>query len=179
MDAMRLPAAVTSLEQVADYVRTLAQQGNLQQDACYRLRLAADEIVSNIIMHGYAETPGEIQLSGGVTDEQVWLRIADNSPRFDPHTVRCDPPPATLPAAERKLGGLGIFLAFNAVDNFDYEFKDGLNINTLRMLRTHVGQVQLNGIQRRRYRVSARGSPGATGQFVQEPRLDHPDLQHG
>jgi serine/threonine-protein kinase RsbW len=142
MDAMRLPASTTSLEQVAEYVRTIARLGNLQQDACYRLRLAADELVSNIIMHGYEEGPGEIELSGGVTDEEVWLRIADGSPQFDPHTVHREPPPATLPAAERKLGGLGIFLAFSAVDNFEYEFKDGLNINTLRMLRTRVGQVR-------------------------------------
>jgi serine/threonine-protein kinase RsbW len=142
MDPIRLPASVTSLEQVSDYVRKLARLGNLQADACYRLRLAVDEIVSNIIMHGYKGGPGEIEVSGGVTDEQVWLRIADDSPEFDPNSVRREPPPATLPATERKLGGLGIFLAFNAVDNFEYKFKDGLNINTFMMLRSRVGQVR-------------------------------------
>lgn len=140
MNAIRLPASVASLDRAAEYVRTLGRLGDLPQDVCYRLRLATDEIVSNIIMHGFREGPGEIQLSGGVTDTQVWLRIADGSPPFDPRTINREPPPAATPPAARRPGGLGIFLAFSAVDNFEYEFKDGLNINTLTMLRTRVGR---------------------------------------
>jgi len=142
MDAIRLPASVDSLGQIADFVRTLAQLGNLPHDASYKLRLAADEIVSNIIMHGFKGDIGDIQVNGGVTEDQVWLRIADDAPQFDPHSVNSEPPPATLAPEQRKLGGVGIFLVFDAVDNFEYEFKDGFNINTLRMLRTHREQVQ-------------------------------------
>ncbi|HZR52754.1 MAG TPA: ATP-binding protein [Streptosporangiaceae bacterium] len=140
MNPIRVPASVNSLGQVADYVRKLGQLGNLRDDASYRLHLAADEIVTNIIMHGFREGPGEIEIRGGVTDAQVWLRIVDDAPPFDPRTINHEPRPATIPPAERKLGGLGIFLAFTAVDDFEYESKDGLNINTLKMLRFRVGR---------------------------------------
>jgi serine/threonine-protein kinase RsbW len=138
MEAITVPASLASLEQVACYVRTLAQQGNLSESAGYKLRLAVDEIVTNIIEHGYGEARGEIRVSGGLERDYVWLQVADRAPRFDPRTVQSGPQSNT-PVMERRLGGLGLFLALQAVDGFSYEFENGTNINTLTMSSERYG----------------------------------------
>lgn len=130
MDAITVPAALVSLERVAGFVRALARRGNLTENAAYRLRLATDEIVTNIILHGYKESGGEIRVRGGVGGGEVWLRVADTAPPFDPRTVRAEPCPDT-PVQDLKPGGLGLYLTRQAVDRFTYEFADGSNINTL------------------------------------------------
>lgn len=138
MDAITVPASLASLEEVAGYVRALAEQGNLPARAAYNLRLAVDEIVTNIIMHGYREGPGEIRISGGLKRDHVWLQVADQAPPFDPRTVDSGPQPNT-PPMEMQLGGLGLFLALKAVDGFSYEFANGTNINTLTMSSASYG----------------------------------------
>jgi serine/threonine-protein kinase RsbW len=130
MDAISLPASLDSLEQVASYVRALAGQGHLPAEAEYRLRLAAEEIVTNLVMHGYGERPGEIQLSGDVDEGRVWLRVVDDAPRFDPRTVHLGPQ-GGVPVQQMRLGGLGLYLTREAVDGFSYEFAGGRNVNTL------------------------------------------------
>ncbi|MGH3170113.1 MAG: ATP-binding protein [Trebonia sp.] len=130
MDAITLPASLVSLERVAGYVCALARQANLPENAAYRLRLATDEIVSNIILHGYKGNAGEIQVRGGVEEDQVWLRVADQAPPFDPRTVRNEPCP-DAPVKDIRPGGLGLYLTRLAVDRFTYEFADGSNVNTI------------------------------------------------
>lgn len=61
------------------------------------------------------------------------------SPPFSPSsTPACrttplekEDPDTTLSAADRKIGGLGIFLVKKSMDDMRYEFKDGKNILTL------------------------------------------------
>lgn len=138
MEAITVTASLASLERVACYVRSLARQGNLTASAEYKLRLAVDEIVTNIIMHGYRDGPGEICVSGGVENDHVWLRVADQAPPFDPRTVHSGPQLDT-PLMEMRLGGLGVFLALKAVDGFSYEFANGKNINTFTISNASYG----------------------------------------
>src|SRR5438034_11221624 len=87
MNGIYVRASLASLDRVSKYVLLVGERGNLSANAAYRLRLAADEIVSNIIMHGYKEPSGEIGISGGMDRQQVWVRIVDTAPRFDPRTA--------------------------------------------------------------------------------------------
>ena len=140
MDAIRIPAAYTSLERVAAFVAGLAAQAGLPASAAYRLRLATDEIVSNIIMHGYGEGPGEIEVCGDVTCDYVWLRVDDRAPPFDPRALTHQPRPAISVPGAAKPGGFGLYLVRQAVDEFSYEFAHGTNRNTLRISRNHSGR---------------------------------------
>jgi serine/threonine-protein kinase RsbW len=130
MEPITLPASLLSLDQVTRYVSSLAEQGGLTLDASYRLRLATEEIITNVIVHGYNAGPGTISVLGGVDSGRVWVRVADQAPRFDPRTVPSGPQPGS-PVQRMRLGGLGIYLARKAVDEFCYEFADGSNVSTL------------------------------------------------
>jgi anti-sigma regulatory factor (Ser/Thr protein kinase) len=120
--------------QLAAFVAGLAAQAELAPVRAYRLRLAADEIVTNIAVHGYHGRPEPVELSGAVETDRVWLRIEDEGPPFDPRTH--DPRPrleaGSVHTAE---GGFGLFLALSGVDDFDYDRLGGKNRNTLIMHR--------------------------------------------
>ncbi|MFC8914618.1 ATP-binding protein [Streptomyces sp. WAC05374] len=134
-EALRIPARLACLDRVAEFVLGLGARAALPESSVYRLRLAADELATNIVMHGYRGAAGEISVDGGIDPDQVWVRFEDDAPAFDPRQGM-RPPALDVPLAERQIGGLGVFLAFTAVDSFEYELVAGRNVSTLVMRRT-------------------------------------------
>ncbi|MEV8630497.1 ATP-binding protein [Streptosporangium sp. NPDC051023] len=130
----RISASLESLDQVAGYVLTLAERAGLVPTLKDRLRLAADELATNIVLHGYGEAGGEFVIEGGVDDDCVWIRFEDDARPFDPRAGFRYPEHET-PLAQRRIGGLGVYLALTALDGFDYRRVAGRNISTLRILR--------------------------------------------
>jgi serine/threonine-protein kinase RsbW len=135
VNTIRVSAALASLEDVARYVLDLAQRAGMSPDASYRLRLAADELATNVVMHGYRQSEGELRLAGGMDDETVWIRLEDDAPPFDPRDGRLSLD-TEAPLTERPVGGLGIHLALSALDDFDHTYADGHNTSTL-VVRRH------------------------------------------
>ncbi|OLB81978.1 MAG: hypothetical protein AUI14_01575 [Actinobacteria bacterium 13_2_20CM_2_71_6] len=126
--------------EVAGYVRGLAWEAALTNNQTYRLRLAAEEIATNIVLHGYHGKPGLLEISGGVEQGRVWLRIEDEAAPFDPRTH--DPGPRLDEGLLRgRAGGFGLFLALRSLDEFAYENVDGRNRNTLIVRRPRPDQV--------------------------------------
>ena len=58
------------------------------------------------------------------------LVFADSGIPYDP--LKKEDPDVTLPARERQIGGLGIFMTKRIMDETEYEYRDGKNILTLR-----------------------------------------------
>jgi serine/threonine-protein kinase RsbW len=122
---------------LADFVGALAGTGGLDSRRSYWLRLAVDEITTNIGQHGYRGLGGLVEIEGAVEDDRVWVRIVDEAPPFDPHSH--DPAPRLANGvAHEGEGGLGLYLALNGLDRLDHAYVDGRNVNTLVMLR-HAG----------------------------------------
>jgi anti-sigma regulatory factor (Ser/Thr protein kinase) len=131
MTSLNIPSEIDALAQLADFTQDLAAAGELTSARAYGLRLAADELATNVIVHGYGEgNPGVLTIDGGVDQESVWLRLIDSAPPFDPNTQS---PPADVqtPLRERRPGGLGLHLVRSVVDEFRYEFVDGQNRQTI------------------------------------------------
>ncbi|MEX2973772.1 ATP-binding protein [Streptomyces sp. C184] len=133
-NALCVSATIDSLETVSDFVLGLGKQGRLPESSLYRFRLAADELATNIVVHGYRGERGEITVEGGIDPGDVWVRFQDDAPAFDPMQGMREPA-LDVPLAERQIGGLGVFLAFTAVDTFEYELVAGRNVSTLVMRR--------------------------------------------
>ena len=120
--------------EIANLVDDLAGQGGLDSHDAYRLRLAADEITTNIAMHGYQGRRGLIEITGGLDQEWVWLRIEDEAPKFDPTTW--EKPYRPVDPVDGPVGGHGLFLALRSLDQFAYDYVDGRNRNLLRIRRS-------------------------------------------
>ena len=83
------------------------------------LRLAVEEVCSNIIRHGYpAGQPGPIRLEVRERPDRWEVVIEDRAAPFDPATVPA--PDLTLDWEDRPLGGQGWHLVRNVVDLCHY-----------------------------------------------------------
>jgi anti-sigma regulatory factor (Ser/Thr protein kinase) len=131
-DRLRLNCGDDAGEMLADLVGRIAADNGLGTAEAYRLRLAADELATNIATHGYHGKPGPLGIAAGSDAEWVWLRLEDEAPPFDPRE-HCVPPGRN--GEEPRLGGYGIFLALTGVDRFGYDHVGGRNRNTLSMRR--------------------------------------------
>ncbi|AKL65269.1 ATP-binding protein [Streptomyces goshikiensis] len=128
--ALEVPATVGALGDIAAFVLRLAEGAALDKGAAYRIRLAVDELATNIVMHGYRGGDGRITVRGRSGPGGVRITIEDTAPAFDP-VEGCLPPVPGLPPERRRVGGLGIHLALTSVDEFSYTRRDGRNISTL------------------------------------------------
>ena len=91
------------------------------------LRLALDELLSNILRHAHADGgahPVAVRLD---LDEPMQLEIEDDGKPFDP--ARDAPPPVlTGPVEERPVGGLGLHLLRSLGVTLDHRRANGRNI---------------------------------------------------
>jgi len=136
------------LEQLGDTLAALVTRltglTGLPYGKAYRLRLAAEEIVTNVVMHGYAERGGPIDIDAGYDEEWVWLRVADEAPAFDP--AEHDPTPRlSMDPEMAPLGGFGLFLALSSVDEVTHEYVHGRNRTVLRVRRGSDGEGGTDG----------------------------------
>jgi serine/threonine-protein kinase RsbW len=116
--------------QVADFVGSLARQAGLTAGQAYRLRIATDEIATNIAHHGYRDKGGVTDITGGFDADRVWARLEDDSPPFDPSSHDPSPRVKAGPGGPQE-GGFGLLVALTSVDDFAYEHIGGRNRNTL------------------------------------------------
>lgn len=127
----RLP----ELERLADFAVGLGTRGGLEPRGIGHLRLAAEELATNIVVHGYGENaPGSFQVTGGVCADGVWLHLADSGPPFDPFHDAPEPDLET-PMEGRRPGGLGLYLVHSVVDEFRYWREDGKNHQVIQVNR--------------------------------------------
>jgi serine/threonine-protein kinase RsbW len=137
MKPLITPGKLDSLSDVGKYVLEAAAAAGLDKKAAYRLRLAVDEIATNIITYGYepAGIEGDITVRADTDEQALTIIIEDNAKPFDP-LQQMGPDDLDLPLEQRNIGGLGIYLAINGVDKFTYERAGGRNRNTFVMYRS-------------------------------------------
>ena len=106
----------------------------------YKLKLAYEELISNIIRAAQERNEGDIvslAISCAVTDQNgekyLTLQTEDDGVRFDPGFNATDSVDVDQHIDEREIGGLGIFLIKQSVDLANYGWRDGKNINQISM----------------------------------------------
>ena len=130
MKPLTVPGSLDSLSAIRHYVTEAAAQVGLDHKATYRLQLAVDEIATNIILHGYEETGanGVVTVQAEISRDTLVITLEDASAPFDPRPLeRTDH--IDKPIKERPIGGLGVYLAMENVDKFDYEYVNNRNRN--------------------------------------------------
>lgn len=122
MEPFTVPGTLDSLASIRDYVAAAATEAGLDERAAYRLRLAVDEIATNIITHGYMEAgiEGVVDLRASIDKNTLTILIEDTGVAYDPHQYQ-PPDDIDLPLEQRQIGGWGVFLAMQNVDDLRYE----------------------------------------------------------
>jgi len=131
MDEIIVPGTLESLDEVGAFVMSVSEIHGLEKRQAYRLRLAVDEITTNIITHGYQEAglSGDVRLESEFDGTAVIVRIYDTGSSYDPGDSM-DVGDLKRPLEDRPIGGLGVFLSIQSVDRFSYERKNGVNCHT-------------------------------------------------
>ena len=102
-----------------------------QDDLLFKIRLSVEEVVENVVRYAYANGDGFL----GVETETdgnglLTITLTDAGKPFDP--LEKEDPDITLSAEERQIGGLGIFLTKQMMDEVRYKYENGCNILTLK-----------------------------------------------
>ena len=132
MATICLYATASQLATIREFVAQAGRDSGLGERAVLELQLAVDEICTNAIKHGYEGEGGEIEVQIVPAEDGVWVTVRDWGKTFDPQGVPT--PDVTAPLEQRPLGGLGLYLVQQLMDQVRFEF-DAETGNTVTMLK--------------------------------------------
>ncbi len=121
-------------EKIADVLGFV--EGELEK-ACCPLKIinsvcvAMEEVFVNIAHYAYPEGGGTVKISVDINESArtAIFTVIDSGIAFDP--LKKSDPDITLPAEQRKIGGLGIFIVKKTMDSLGYTRENGENILTM------------------------------------------------
>ena len=104
------------------------EENNANSKAVYQMNLALEEIFVNIVNYAYPNKDGKVDISYKLNkkDKSINIKIKDKGKEFNPLAAK--DPDLGAPAKDRKIGGLGIFIVKNVVDDIKYQRIDNQNV---------------------------------------------------
>lgn len=92
----------------------------------YMIHLVVEEIVVNIVDYAYPEGNGYLEVCINNDSKELTIEFRDHGIPFNP--LEQSMPDLDIPLEERSIGGLGIFLTKEMMDNVEYRYEQGENI---------------------------------------------------
>lgn len=91
METRSFPGDVDSLDSLREYIGELAHKAGLTKKSTYSLKLAIDEIATNIILYGYekAGIKADYLVHSEITEENLSVTIEDEAAAFNPLQRNC------------------------------------------------------------------------------------------
>ena len=132
MKELTVDATIENVAAVTAFVDEQLEQLDCPMKTQIQVDIAIDELFGNIANYAYNLEIGVATVRIEVTEDPlaVVITFIDNGVPYDP-LAKADPD-VTLSAENRQIGGLGIYIVKKSMDNISYEYKDGMNILTIR-----------------------------------------------
>lgn len=122
-------AELESLQVFRKFITECCAKYDLPNDIVLELKLAVDEACTNIIEHGYeGMDPGSIILAFRIEPDRILVQLTDFGHVFEP--VEAPKPDLEAALEDRELGGLGLYLIYQTMDNIDYQASEEGNTLT-------------------------------------------------
>lgn len=136
-DVIGLPSArPEDIGALLDCMDAFFLHAGISDSDAFDLRLAIEEVCTNVMMHGYTQQrPGPLEVSLCADDEAVTVVISDRAEPFDPEAAPM--PDLEAPPEQRQVGGLGWHLVRRIVDQvvYRYDVTDGNTVTLIKRLR--------------------------------------------
>ena len=118
---LTLHGQLADLALVPPWIESLASKYGIPASTQFAMNLCLEEVLSNIIRHGYAGKPDRHIVIRYISDESksCLLVIDDEAPLFNP--IAAEDPPVEETLDGTRVGGLGIRLLRNFAASLKYE----------------------------------------------------------
>ena len=132
MKQLTVNAQTSELSQVLAFADTILEEAGCSAKTKMQIDIAIEEIFVNIATYAYPSEGGQavIEIETDKDGKIVKITFEDQGVPYNP--LENEDPDITLPAEERPIGGLGIFLVKNIMDEVSYDYADGKNRLTIK-----------------------------------------------
>jgi len=115
-----VPADAAQLTVLTSFLRKFCSATSLASMHVKTFELALEEIFINVVRHGTRpDRVPSVEVSLVMATDGLTMTIEDDSPQFDPLSLPA--PDVTAALAERPIGGLGVFLVRQMMDEVKYQ----------------------------------------------------------
>ena len=116
---LQLSTDECTVRRVTDWIGCFCERQQLSRAATDAVSLSLEEIVSNIVVHGYEGRPGNLSIEARYDPRAFSVVIEDGGKPFDPTQTAPTPFGDTL--SSRSEGGLGLLLVKSLMDEIIYQ----------------------------------------------------------
>jgi anti-sigma regulatory factor (Ser/Thr protein kinase) len=125
-------ATPEAISELTDKVMTFLADQGVETRATHHVALVLDEVLTNLGTHGNCrDQPAKIALM--VEPDKVTGEVIDTGPSFDPRTA--PDPSLDIAAADRPIGGLGLYLVRKLSATLEYARRNDENCTTFAISR--------------------------------------------
>ena len=122
---------LSEIERLNKAVAEFGKKHNFSIEVIYDVRLALEEVVSNIINYGFEDSfEHQISIEMNLQEETLTIKIKDDGKPFNPLKVKNSN--LEKPFDEREIGGMGIYIVQQLMDELRYNREKDNNILILR-----------------------------------------------
>lgn len=126
---IKVCAEIDKFESVLNFINEKLEENGCGMKFITQSVIAMEEIFVNVAHYAYPNSTGECEIELKLYKDKVVFTVSDSGIPFDP--LAKEDPDITLSAEERKIGGLGIFMVKNIMDEVSYEYSNGKNCLTM------------------------------------------------
>ena len=129
--SFKLKSNLSELDALCQKLEKFGQSMGLSQKCIFEANLALDELFTNIISYGFDDkNEHTISITISLQNDELVFNIEDDGIPFNPTKV--ESPDLECTIEECRIGGLGIHLAKNLMDEVCYQRCNDKNVLTLR-----------------------------------------------
>jgi len=130
MFTLKLTNRLEEIERLPAFIQEICGSCGIDDMSADMINLALEELVVNVINYAYPEgESGDIVINSEFLAPTLSISISDKGKPFDP--TAAEDADISLSVEDRPIGGLGIHLAKNIMDELKYERREDTNILTM------------------------------------------------
>jgi len=117
-------------EEIIDAILQTPEVASCSKES-YAIHLVSEELVVNVVCYAYADgAEGYLNINIEKTEDTISIQFVDGGIAFNP--LEKEQPDTSLALEDREIGGLGIFLTKQMMDDVTYQRVGNENVLTIK-----------------------------------------------
>ena len=125
--SMTITASWAELEKLNDAIQEFARQQAWSDESLFQVGLVLEELITNVMNHGSTDHhPPQVDIQFVQNGHHLTIDMADTGIPFDP--LLKAPPDLSADIDDRPIGGLGVYLVRELMDEVQYQRSPDRNL---------------------------------------------------